>query len=179
MAMDVKNKSAYADINIPTQRLFIGPASHIKRLLAFLLDIVIINFVLLWPFEKLLTSLVPSNTTFLFQTTTISVPLLITMFAIGIVMLLYFTLFELAIGQTPGKILFDLYVVSTNIKDKKEIKLTFGQIITRNLFIIPVFPFFLLILIDPIFALFNVNNQRFLEIVSHTIVVQRYIYDNN
>jgi uncharacterized RDD family membrane protein YckC len=177
--MDLKNKSAYADINIPTQRLFIGPASHMRRLLAFLLDIVIINFVLLWSFETLLKSLIPANTNFIFQTTAISVPLLITMFAIGIVMLLYFTLFELTIGQTPGKIMFDLYVVSTDIKDKKEIRLTFGQIITRNLFIIPVFPFFLLILVDPIFALFNVNNQRFLEIVSHTIVVQRYIYDND
>jgi uncharacterized RDD family membrane protein YckC len=177
--MDVKNKSAYADINIPTQRLFIGPASHIRRLLAFLLDLVIINFVLLWPFEKLLSTLIPANANLLFGTTTISVPLIITLFAIGIVMLLYFTLFELAIGQTPGKIMFDLYVVSTHLKEKEAVKLTPGQIIIRNLFIIPVFPFFLLILVDPIFALFNVNNQRFLEIVSHTIVVQRYIYDNN
>jgi uncharacterized RDD family membrane protein YckC len=179
MVQDVNNKKSYAEMAIPTsQRLMIGPASPLKRIIAFCIDILLINFIVLTPFNGILAKLIPSKDIFQIANQTVTINLLITSLFIGIIMLLYFVLFEYTTNQTPGKMFFGLFVVSTRIKNKKIQKLSLGQTIFRNLQVIPVFPFILLLLIDPIFVFFGQSNQRLLEIVSKTVVIERYQYDN-
>jgi uncharacterized RDD family membrane protein YckC len=179
MATDVNNKRSYADMAIPnSQKLIIGPASPVKRILAFCMDILLINFIVLTPFDGILTKLIPSRDLFSIANQTITTNLLITSLFIGIILLLYFVMFEYTTNQTPGKMFFGLYVVSTKIKDKKIQKLNLSQVIFRNLEMIPVFPFIILLLIDPFFVFFNQSNQRLLEIASNTVVIERYQYDN-
>jgi len=178
MVQDINNKRNYAEMAIPIgQRLMIGPASPIKRIFAFCIDLLLINFVVLIPFNNIIAKLVPSKEILLIANQTITINLLLAAFFIGIIMLLYFVMFEYTTNQTPGKMFFGLFVVSTNIKDKKIQRLNLSQVIFRNLQIIPVFPFLLLLLIDPFFVFFNPSNQRLLEIISKTVVIERYQYD--
>lgn len=178
MVHDVNNKPAYDNIEIPGQRLYVGPASPIKRLLAFTIDLLIINMVFLMPFQGLISRIVPKGDFFSIINTTFSIELILLALFIGTVMLLYFTIFEFFMAQTPGKMFFSLFVVSIKQKDKKLQKLSFWQTIIRNIFLIPVFPFALLILIDPIFVFFNHNSQRLLEMLSKTVVIERFSYDS-
>jgi len=82
--------------------------------------------------------------------------------------ILYFMLLEKKLNQSPGKILFNLYVVS----QEKELK--YWQLFVRNMFLIPFFPFVLLWIIDPIVMLFTKQNQRLSEILSRTKTVEKY-----
>ena len=82
--------------------------------------------------------------------------------------LLYFYLLEKKLAQSIGKVLFGLYVRS----QEKELKR--WQIFVRSMFLMPVFPFVLLWLVDPIVMLFNKENQRLSEILSKTKVVEEY-----
>jgi uncharacterized RDD family membrane protein YckC len=75
---------------------------------------------------------------------------------------------EKELNQTPGKMLFNLYVTSQT-KDLK-----YWQLFVRSMFLIPVFPFVLLWVIDPIVMLFTKENQRLSEILSRTKVVEKY-----
>ena len=71
-------------------------------------------------------------------------------------------------SQTIGKMLMKVYVVSDN-KDLKR-----WQLLTRNLVFIPIFPFVLLWILDPLFMFFTKTNQRLTEILSKTRVVEKY-----
>ena len=82
--------------------------------------------------------------------------------------ILYFYMLEKKMHQSVGKILFNIYVVS----DTKEIK--GWQLIVRSMFLIPVFPFVLLWVIDPLFLLFTKSSQRLSEILSKTRVIENY-----
>ena len=73
--------------------------------------------------------------------------------------------------QTIGKMLMKIYVVS----DTKT--LNPWQLLVRNLVFIPIFPFVLLWLIDPLFMFFTKTNQRLSEILSKTRVVEKYSFE--
>ena len=45
-------------------RTFLGQASVLKRLIAFLIDILIINFIILFPFERIFDSVIPKTESF-------------------------------------------------------------------------------------------------------------------
>jgi len=77
-------------------------------------------------------------------------------------------IFEKKLQQTPGKMVFNLYVKSQT-KDLK-----YWQLFVRSMFLIPLFPFILLWLIDPIVMFFNKDSQRLSEILSKTKVVEKY-----
>ena len=72
--------------------------------------------------------------------------------------------------QSIGKIFTNIYVVS----ETKELKL--WQLLVRNLFLIPFFPFVLLWIVDPAFMFFTKDNKRLSEILSKTKVVEKYQY---
>lgn len=161
-------------LNLPRERAFIAPASILKRLLAFLADSLIINLVLFFPFRRIIQKLVPhfssyseaysflsSNQSYTSILTTVS--LVMSLFAI-----LYFALIEYRIQQTPGKMIFNIFIVNESKKPG------FWQFLARSLFIIPVFPFFLLWVIDPLFMFLTKTNQRLSEILSKTKTVQSY-----
>ena len=56
--------------------------------------------------------------------------------------------------QTLGMMMFNIKIESLN----KEIGIM--QLIVSNLMLLPVFPFLLLWIIDPIYSIFNKNSQR-------------------
>jgi len=162
-------------LKLPKQKTFTGPAFAWKRVLAFLIDLLIINFIILFPFRKLFREIMPTalsfKETFNFVNTSElnSLILTISIFA-SILMMLYFIILEGKIGQSIGKILTNVYVVS----EIKELK--FWQLLVRNLFLIPFFPFILLWVIDPIFMFFTKDKKRLSEILSKTKVIEKYQY---
>ncbi len=155
---------------LPKERTFEGPASLLKRVVAFIIDILILRFVVVYPFSKAWIA-VPAGSfvetmEFFQQNPGISNTVYTTSAVIGILMMLYFAIFEYKLHQTVGKMLMKIYV-----KDKK---LAFWQCLVRNLFLIPVFPFVLLWITEPLFMIFTKEHQRLLEIITKTKVVEKY-----
>ncbi len=161
-------------LNLPKERTFTGPALVWKRLLAFLADLLIINLVIFFPFKKILQGSIPDVASyseaynFLASNQNYVKTLTIVSLIMSLLAILYFALIEYKIQQTPGKILFNIFIIS----DTK--KLAFWQCIVRSLFLIPIFPFFLLWVIDPLFMFFTKTNQRLSEIISKTKTIEQY-----
>lgn len=158
---------------VSTKR-FYGQASVLKRMLAFIADILIVNLLILWPFRGTLESLLPNSDSFsktldyFSRNPDLGGNITIIMFGVSLLTILYFYLLEKKLGQTPGKMLFGLYVKSQDKELRK------WQLFVRSMFLIPIFPFILLWIIDPIVMLFNKENQRLSEILSKTKVVEEY-----
>lgn len=150
-------------------------ASILKRLAAFMADIALIHFVILFPFRLMFKDAIPQTSSIdeLFsymQSSSASELVLILSIIVAIVSISYFVLFEKKGGQTPGKMLLHLYVVS----ETKEMKQ--WQLIVRSLFLIPLFPFMLLWIIDPIVMIFTKDHNRLSEMLSKTKVTEEVEY---
>ena len=147
-------------------------ASILKRAAAFAIDILIINVAILFPFDSVFQKIVPSDSfseAFEFLSgNSGSTSIKAIIISASIVTILYFIIFEKKLKQTPGKMLFKLYVEGQG-KDLK-----YWQLFVRSMFLIPFFPFVLLWFIDPIVMLFTKENQRLSEILSRTKVVEKY-----
>ncbi len=78
--------------------------------------------------------------------------------------LLYFAMFEYKLQQTIGKMVLGLYVVS------EKGGLSIWQAVGRSIFILPIFPFILLWIIDPIYLIFK--KIRLSEILTRTMTVE-------
>ena len=161
-------------LGIPKSPKFQAPATLWKRILAFILDLVIIDLVLLFPLRRLLEKIVPLDMgiqeTYQYLTTNTQVATALTFitFTIGVLALLYFSLLELKLNQTIGKMVFKIYVISIN----KE--LNFWQCIGRNLFALPFFPFIILWVVDPIFMFMTKDNRRLSEILTKTKTIEHF-----
>ena len=161
-------------INIPKDKTFVGPALVWKRIVAFWIDFLIITMVLSFPFGKLLKEALPRDYSFsqmlqlMGQGAGLSVYFISIYLALSILTFIYFYLLEKKMSQTIGKKLMNLHVISDNGQMK------IWQLLTRNLIFIPIFPFDLLFIADPIFMIFTKSNQRLTEILSKTRVVQEY-----
>jgi len=161
-------------LNLPEERAFIGPALIWKRIAAFFLDMMIINLVVLLPFRRLFQNIIPKEYSFseaykfLSSSANFTSYISSISFVMSILIILYFLMLEKKMGQTIGKMLMKIYVVS----DNKELRA--WQLLARNLAFIPVFPFILLWVIDPLFMFFTKTNQRLSEILSKTRVVEKY-----
>ena len=155
------------------KKAFFAQASVLKRLAAFALDMLIINVILLWPFKSSFEGLLPKTDSFkeafnYLSSDGVGNALMILMFASSLITILYFVLLEKKFSQTPGKMLFKLFVRPQT----KELKN--WQLWVRSMFLIPIFPFVLLWFIDPIVMFFNKDNQRLSEILSKTKTVESY-----
>ncbi|MBI2653883.1 RDD family protein [Candidatus Woesearchaeota archaeon] len=164
-------------LNLPKEKTFTGPASIWKRIFAFFVDIAIINLIILFPFRNLFKDIIPKSYSFSeayrFMSTSTNYAGFITSitFVMSVLVILYFYMMEKRMGQTIGKMLMRIFVVS----DSKELKA--WQMLVRNLVFIPIFPFVLLWVIDPIFMFFTKTNQRLSEILSRTRVVERFSFE--
>jgi len=154
-------------------KAIVAEASMLKRALAFAIDILFVEFVILFPFSGALEEIVPEENS-VYEAFSIlssgsydSLLRLVGIFT-AIPTIAYFAILEKRIGQTIGKRLLNLYVVSQT----KELK--YWQAFVRSIFLIPVFPFVLLWIIDPIVMFFSKERQRLSEILSRTKVVERY-----
>jgi len=161
-------------LNLPKEKTFTGPALIWKRALAFLADLLIINLIIFFPFKKIIGNIIPEFASyseaynFLANNQAYITALTLISIVMSLLALLYFALLEFKTQQTPGKMLFNISIIS----DTK--KLAFWQCIVNNLFIIPLFPFVLLWVIDPLFLIFTKSNQRLSEIISKIKTVQKY-----
>ena len=161
-------------LNLPKENTFIGPALLWKRIAAFFVDLLIINLVILLPFSALFQNMIPKDYSvseaykFLRSSADFTSFISTISFFMSILVILYFFMLELKMGQTIGKMLLKIYVVSNTSN------LTRWQLVIRNLVFIPLFPFVLLWIIDPLFMFFTKTNQRLTEILSKTKVVEQY-----
>ncbi len=130
-------------------------ASIPKRIGAFIIDLLFINIFLAAPFSDILagslSTTVPAE---------IPPQLYSAVISIAIVALLYFALLEYYEQQTLGMMAIGMRV---------EPEPSFWTSIARNLFILPVFPFNLLWIIEPVHLYFT--GQRFLERLTGTDTV--------
>lgn len=161
-------------LNLPKEKTFIGPALIWKRIAAFFIDIMVINLVVLFPFRALFRNIIPKDYSFseayrlLGSSTNYTSYISSVSFVMSMLVILYFLMLERKMSQTIGKMLMKIYVISDN-KDLKA-----WQLLARNLVFLPIFPFVLLWIIDPLFMFFTKTNQRLTEILSKTRVVEKY-----
>ena len=160
-------------LNLPKQRSFKGPAIIWKRIIAFVLDLLILDFIIGIPFRNLIIRIVPNNgftaqLNYFNSNPGLLASLSVIMVAYGLMMLLYFSILEYKIGQTVGKIFMNIKVDS----DKKNFG--FFSFIIRSMYMIMIFPFILLWIVDPIFIFFNKDGRRLSEILSKTRTIAMY-----
>ena len=137
------------DLNLPKKRTFSNQAPIWKRVASFVIDLLILQFIVLGPFagtlqNKLTSGDFQSNYEFLITNPEVINGLSGLFFAIFIFIFAYFVIFEFKLKQTPGKILLNLY-----LKPVDKDKITFLKVIVRNLAAIPVFPLSILWIVDP------------------------------
>ncbi|MEK6955686.1 MAG: RDD family protein [Nanoarchaeota archaeon] len=132
-------------------------ASLWKRALAYLIDSIILNFVVVLQFDgsfSQLKLLKPEINTGIIMASLIII----------VLQLLYFTILEYKLQQTIGKAILNLYVKSTLNGELK-----FTQVLLRNI----TKPFGIILLIDVIYMIYKKGNQRLFEVLSNTQVVEK------
>lgn len=149
-----------------------------KRIFAFFIDYIILNSLILFPFEALLNKVVPSakDISSLINMITDSVGSTTSLIWItsimGIIVLAYFTIFESKYAQTPGKMLMRIFAVTLK-SDKSNLQtMTFWQAIQRSISTATIYVMPILFFIDVIYALFNNKRQRLFERLTHTQTLQ-------
>lgn len=158
-------------LNLPKAATMKAPAAVWKRIFAFLIDILLIDFLFAFPFKGLFKKLVPSGGYFetvdyLTTSPRASTLLTLTIFLIGVLALLYFAILEYKTGQTIGKMLMNIQVEPTQKKGH------FYQYLIRSMFLIAVFPFVILWILDPLFMIFSKEKRRLSEILSRTRTIE-------
>jgi len=148
------------------------PASLWKRGFAYIIDVFVINLVIIMPFQKVLDELGKGFADkSLFETYKLLtqpelqavMPKLLLIFAlISFLSILYWAILEYKIGQSLGKILFNIYVKPQT----KEI--TFWQCFLRNITKVSTLP----LVLDASYMLFTRSYQRYFEKLSKTFVVE-------
>jgi|TARA_B100001964_G_C14201640_1_gene586101 hypothetical protein len=161
-------------IGLKRGKTFLAQASVLKRIIALIIDLLIVNIIILFPFKRIFEGIIPETESFsktmdfLNSNSGYSASITAILVLAAFLTILYFMVFEKKLQQSPGKMLFNLYVKSQT-KDLK-----YWQLFVRSMFLIPLFPFVLLWLIDPIVMFFTKENQRLSEILSKTKVVEKY-----
>lgn len=163
-------------VALPTQRSTTVPASLFRRFLAFLLDLFALDLVVAGPFRSIFMAIFGKQELKDIMVVMESDPLMsflaqTILLLLGLLVLLYFVILEYAVGQTLGKRIFRLRVES----DRRQKKL--WQYLVRSLFVIPVFPFIVLWIVDPLHQLFSIEGRRWTERLSRTRVVQDVVVE--
>lgn len=151
-------------LKLPSQRVHIHNASFLKRLLAFIVDIIIMDFVIFSSFDALLLLKKPELSSILNGSTQVSSSLYATGVLLMLIAFCYFVLFEYLLSQTPGMMLLSIEVENV----------TLWKAFVRNLYLIPLFPFPILWIMEPIYLL--LRKRRFLESITGTRTIQRINY---
>ena len=136
------------------------PAKFWKRVVAYVLDLSLINLVAIYPFRDSLEQY--SNYSLLLSSTADGTVATIT-FIVILLSLFYFIFMEYKTGQTFGKMLMKI----TTLSVKGD--LTLRQAVIRNL----TKPFPIVLSIDTLYMFFKRTHQRLLERFSQTEVVEQ------
>ena len=195
----MKNINQYLNTLLTPQmtKTFLLPASIWKRIGAFIIDIAIIDLIIFSPFKAKFAELISGADSYTkaYQILTsshenISIIMAITT-VITILIFSYFTLLEWKLGQTPGKIVMNTYLVALPVNNKdtksenndnknenennKISRPSFWQVVLSNLSLVPFFPFIILWPVEIISILFT--NQRFMERVAKLQLVEAKVID--
>lgn len=148
------------------------PAPLWKRAFAYVIDVFVVNLIIVLPFQKVLEELGSElvNKSFfetykvLLQTDLRALlPKLFFIFTIiSFLSVLYWAILEHKIGQSVGKILFNIYVRSQTEK------LTFWQCFLRNVTKVSTLP----LILDASYMIFTRGYQRYFEKISKTFVAE-------
>ena len=156
---------------------FTGQALIWKRIVAFLLDILILALFVFIPFRGVFAGSLGSSFSESLKSIATNEQLISGFrpyyIAMSLLAFLYFFIMESRMHQTIGKKIMNLHVAGET-KDLKK-----WQVFVRSLLFIPIFPFDLLVIIDPLFMFFRSSNQRLSEILSKTRVVEKYTVTKN
>jgi uncharacterized RDD family membrane protein YckC len=140
-----------------------------KRMFSFVIDLMIINMIIIYPFRGIFIkyfSGISLSQTLNSNNMTVPTSAYVVMLIISVLALLYFTFFDYYLGQTPGKMLLKIKVISTKDKDSS---VGMGQALLRNCYILPFFPFYIFWFVEPIYLAFY--KERFLEKITSTKTV--------
>ena len=163
-------------LNLPEDKSFTGTAMLSKRIAAFTIDFLILIFLVLSPLVGLLGKIVPEGASFseaysIVNNASNSAFMKSIYAASSIIIIMYFYFLEKKIGQTIGKKLMKIYVVS------EKGNISGWQALVRSIIFVPIFPFNAMIFVDPLFMIFSKTNQRLSERLSKTMVVETYRID--
>lgn len=139
------------------------PAPLYKRILAYLIDLVIVNLIIISPFKSLLSSLIPTDFSEIYTmlSSMLSAKVMLITFISGIFAILYWAILEFKIQQTLGSLIMGISVMPLTKK------YTFSQALLRNITKFST----LLLLIDSIFIFKSDKNQRLTERLSQTMII--------
>jgi len=152
----------YASLRLPQERVHVRDASFLRRLAAFLADLLILDLVAFGAFQDLLTGAASELGAILRG----AVPPAVYAASVAMALLAlgYFALFEWLLGQTPGMML--LNIRAENV--------TLWKGFVRNLYFLPVFPLQVLWILEPLHLLWR--KTRLLELVTRTRTIERIRY---
>ena len=141
------------------------PARLWKRVLAYVIDNILIALIVISPFLK---SIQGESRTSVFDILTnmqqsTSTQLFIISLCIGLLTLFYWTFLESMYGQSVGKIIMG---IRTQTVDRKPISVM--QAITRNITKLST----VLLIMDTLYMLIRKQHQRLFEMLSNTIVIE-------
>ncbi len=154
-------------VNVQKQKKWNIPAALWKRVIAYFIDVLLINIIIVYPFRNLLS--IDENASFteiynhLLASPSAVYNLFLVSLSIMALMVLYWGIFEYRFSQSIGKMLMRISVISVNGN-----KLGFWQAMFRNLSKISS----LLLGIEVIYMLYKKSSQRYLELVSGTEVIE-------
>lgn len=135
------------------------PAPVWKRAMAFVIDMLVLEFFVFSHFDTLLQNLTPYT---LSSGQFASFTMLTTL--LGSIVLLYFTLLEFLFGQSLGQMATHLFVTPASL----------WRIALSNIVFIPVFPFIILWIIEPLMVIFSQQHQRLLHTLLGMQVIEIY-----
>ena len=162
------------ELDLPKKRTHLLDVSLPKRTLAFLIDLIILDFFIMSVYSLSIKKLLPNVpfselVSYLQVTPIILTKIILLLTLLGLTILTYFVYLQHKLSQTIGMHVFKLFVVSS---DKKKGELTLSQLIIRNLYLLPFFPFVLFWVIEPIYL--AIYNKRLLEKWSNTKLVEEH-----
>ena len=138
------------------------PASFWRRLLAYFIDMLLINLIVLIPFENHIVKFESNSFNILFNTE-MNKNIIMISFFIVILTLIYFVFLEYVYRQSIGKMFFNIYVES--VKGELSLQQTILRNITK--------PFSVVLIVDVAYMLFKRGHQRLFELFSNTQVVEK------
>ncbi len=148
-----------------------NPAPLIKRIIAFFIDVLIIDIIIVMPFNKYIESITNGQNGFsYFYSLVLKNPevifqLAIMSFIIFVLSVAYWSILEFKTRQSIGKMLMNIKVMS------KKKGFSFTQCIVRNISK----PITILFLFDVLYMIFKKEKQRYFEKISDTAVVEEVL----
>ena len=142
--------------------------SYSRRAISLLLDLLVINLVIIYPFRGIFVKYFGKLTLAQSFSDTIILPtnVYLALFFISLLALLYFTFFDYYLGQTPGMMILKLKSISLRSEDQR---IGLWTAILRNCFILPFLPFYIFWVVEPIYLAFY--KERLLEKITFTKTV--------